>query len=218
MPAPEVKCKILSPLLVVAWLVFASLGLLGLSYYGAQAGEAEPAPRTWPEGQTRLAPVARGARLVFFAHPRCPCSRASLAELERLLARVEGEVAVEVAMYRPLEESDSWTRGPLWELASGIPGVELRVDPGGVEAARFGAGTSGHVVCYDAAGVLRYSGGLTRSRGHEGQSSYTDALVTILRGGASELDQAPTYGCSIRGQSDLADCSSAACPAPRLAE
>src|SRR5256885_6995371 len=44
----------------------------------------------WPAG-SKLGSVPNRPTLVLFLHPRCPCSRASLAELEQLFASLKKE-------------------------------------------------------------------------------------------------------------------------------
>ncbi|MBL4845099.1 MAG: hypothetical protein JKY65_06220 [Planctomycetes bacterium] len=110
--------------------------MIALAEYGATEGESTPAPTVWPGRETALPPPDTGIRVVFFAHPRCPCTRASLSELARLLTRAGWRVPVEAVFYRPDSEADSWAHSDLWEQAARIPGVTLRTDPGGVEARR----------------------------------------------------------------------------------
>lgn len=65
------------------------------------------------------------------------------------------------------------------------------------EARRFGARTSGFVVVYDAVGALRFSGGITVTRGHIGHNLghvLVDELVHGLRNGTF---QTPVFGCSL---------------------
>jgi hypothetical protein len=79
-------------------------------------------------------------------------------------------------------------------------------DADGAESRRFGAAASGHVVAYDAAGRLRFHGGVTASRGHEGDNAGADALVAILRGGKPAITSAPTFGCAIVPSSPAQPC------------
>ena len=54
----------------------------------------------------------------------------------------------------------------------------------------MGATTSGHVLLYDAGGVLRFAGGITDGRGHEGDNAGLDAALALLRGHVPEVDKA----------------------------
>ena len=75
-------------------------------------------------------------------------------------------------------------------------GVEIRVDQGGAEARRFGVATSGHVCLFSAEGELKFSGGITPSRGHEGDNRGIAALKALLVGGQADATNR-VYGCPL---------------------
>jgi hypothetical protein len=138
--------------------------------------------------------------LIMFAHPQCPCSRASIEELNRLLARSHGNVAAQVWFFKPAGFPADWTRSDLWRSAAAIPGVTVHDDPDGAQARLFGAETSGYVLLYDPRGQLRFKGGITGSRGHAGDNDGEDAIVSLLAGQQVNLKQTPVYGCSLLGK------------------
>jgi hypothetical protein len=84
-------------------------------------------------------------------------------------------------------------------MARAIPGAHLLEDPGGVESIRFGATTSGQVVAYDPTGRLVFTGGLTASRGHEGESDGARLLETRLRESPSTVAEIrrAVFGCGL---------------------
>jgi hypothetical protein len=131
------------------------------------------------------------------AHPQCPCTRASLRELELLMAKLNGCLTAKVLFYQPENAPADWASSDLWETASRIPGVSAAWDRAGAEARRFGGATSGHVVVYDAGGRLIFSGGITPSRGHSGHNAGRSAIVSALLHGASERTSSPVFGCSL---------------------
>src|SRR5689334_24929893 len=77
------------------WLAAACAGLGLVTAYANRPGPDARAPERWPEG-SRLSRDTTRANLVMLVHPGCPCSRASLEELDRLLARSRGLVATQV--------------------------------------------------------------------------------------------------------------------------
>jgi hypothetical protein len=189
------------------WIVVtvAAFGLL--RRYSAVPGAVGATPVRIPDraeggGGARQA----GYRLMVFLHPRCPCSRATVRMLERVLAQCDGSaLAVEAVLVRPAgvdpRDAEKWTRGGMWEAAGAIPGVRTVLDDGGVRASRYGARTSGHVVLYDGSGRLVFSGGITPSRGHEGESAGVDAVLAAVRGaprawGAAAV-HTPVFGCDL---------------------
>ena len=103
--------------------------------------------------------------LVLFAHPHCPCTRASLHELDGLLAETQNRVSVTVVFTIPDGVTADWEQGDLWNSATSIPGLRVIRDQGGGEAHRFDVEGSGHVLLYAPSGKLLFSGGITASRG-----------------------------------------------------
>lgn len=135
--------------------------------------------------------------LVVAVHPRCPCSRATMEELARTLAAHPHGLRVRVLFWKPAGASDDWSRTGLWEQAKRLPGATVSVDEGGVELKRFGAATSGHVLFYAGDGRLLFSGGVTVSRGHEGDSASLEALRRRIRGETDKYIETPVFGCPI---------------------
>ena len=177
------------------WCAGLAAGAIALWRYSGTPGEAKPAPSAWPANG--LIPRKPGrVTLVMLAHPHCPCTRASLAELERLMAR--GDADAWVLFLSPAGTPTKWNETPLWQVAAAIPGVHPMADPEGNVAKIFGAETSGHVLLYDGSGLLRFSGGITAARGHEGPSAGGDAVTEILRGGEPEQSHALTFGCALQ--------------------
>jgi hypothetical protein len=76
--------------------------------------------------------------------------------------------------------------------------VQVRVDPDGAEADRFGSKTSGEVLLYDAYGGLRFQGGITPARGHEGDNLGKSTVASIVRGEPTDVGHSPVFGCVIR--------------------
>ena len=112
----------------------------------------------------RITPAAR-ATLGMSAHPHCPCTRASLGELARLMTQAQGRVTAYVLFVKPPNFSGGWEQTDLWASAAAIPGVTAVRDDGGDESRLFHAATSGQTALYDAAGSLLFSGALRAARG-----------------------------------------------------
>lgn len=182
----------------MAWIAAAAFGFSALAEYGTAAGAAAEAPARWPVAST-LRTAEGMPTLLLFAHPRCPCTRASISELERLMRYVQGRVHVKVVLLQPEGFSDAWTEGPLQRRAAAVPGVEVVRDLDGDETRRFGSATSGQVLLYDAAGRLRFDGGITPGRGHEGDSAGREALRALLTGEEQDVRATPVFGCPLQG-------------------
>ncbi len=191
---------------IVAWGVLVVAGFAALGAYQHRPGAVGAIPHHWPD-DVGLSRSSVGPTVLLFAHPRCPCTRATLEGLDRVVAQVpNSNHAMTVVFFRPDgADEESW-RTDLVEHAERIPGVELAIDDGGELAARFGARTSGQVVAYDEEGRLRFRGGLTPSRGHAGDCAGTDALLSLLRGTSTEVPPVPVYGCDLLGSEAGIDC------------
>jgi hypothetical protein len=129
-------------------------------------------------------------------HPRCPCSSASLAELDALMVRARGVTAYVLIVMPSGAAPDFETTGAR-RTAGRVPGVVVRSDVGGVEARRFGAETSGDIRAYDAGGHLIYSGGVTGSRAHEGDNVYRRLLAARLEEASSGPAVGKVFGCAL---------------------
>jgi len=180
----------------LAWVLAVGAGFGLLWQYKLQPGEARSAPAAWP-ASSRLPRSHDRATLVLFAHPKCPCTRASLAELARLMSRFDDRLSADVVFLRPADVGADWDSTDLWRQAAAIPGVTTVRDDGGAETGRFGATTSGLAVLYDARGRLLFTGGLTSARGHEGDSFGLRRIGSLLRTGEADRHDAPVYGCAL---------------------
>jgi hypothetical protein len=179
---------------IIAWLVVCVGGIGLLLRYKTTPGASGDPPSRWPAAVS-LARAASGPTLVMLIHPRCPCSRASLSELNEVLNRARG-VTTYMLFSIPEEATDSWADGESWDRAAEIPGVTRVIDRGGRLAAAFGVDVSGHTLLYDGDGVLSFSGGVTGARGHEGNNAGRQKLSALLAGGEQDGSSA-VYGCEL---------------------
>ena len=179
-----------------AWLVVVVGAMVALLAYSAFPGPAGVIPAHWP-ADSRIACDSSRPTLVVFTHPRCPCTRATLGELEILMARCQGRVDAQVWFITPPGVDGDWTDTPLWRKASSIPGVTVHHDEGMAEARRFGAGTSGHTLLYDRGGLLLFQGGITVSRGHSGDNPGRSAVAALLEEKLAPGVRTPVFGCPL---------------------
>lgn len=180
----------------VVWITGIACGYAAMWRFQRKAGESAVAPVRWPSS-SRLARATDAPTLVLFAHPRCPCTRASVAELRELLS-TEARVRTYVLVLKPHEFPDGWEKTDVWRNAASIPGVTVISDVDGIEAARLGAKTSGQTLVYDAAGTLVFSGGITALRGEAGENSGVRSIASILSGAGPDRATTSVFGCAIR--------------------
>ena len=186
--------------IVTIWLIAVVGGMGALLSYKSTPGTAAEPPARWPI-QSSIDPKPGRATLVMLAHPHCPCTRASIHELALLMTRLSGELSATVLFVRPPGADADWEATDLLRSATAIPGVTVQVDDDGHEARIFRAQTSGQTVVYDATGRLVFSGGITPSRGHEGDNVGRSAIVTAVTTSASSGVTNAVFGCSLFGRS-----------------
>ena len=140
--------------------------------------------------------------LLLFVHPQCPCTRASIGELEKILsgpALAPGQQPrVVVVATLPGNASQQWRETDTVESAQHLPNVTMFWDIDGIEASRFGALVSGTVMLYSPAGTRLFTGGVTMSRGHEGGNIGSDRLWTVLTCNEPVPQlSTPVFGCPL---------------------
>jgi hypothetical protein len=184
---------------IVSWAVGVLAGAFGLTRYAGTPGkQTADAPAYWPD-RVALRRDPHRMTLVMVVHPHCPCSRASLHELNEVMAHTQGRIAARVVFVQPAGASDDWVHSDLWQQAIDIANVTVSVDRDGVIAHELNAATSGQVVLYDADGKLLFAGGLTPARGHEGGNAGVDAVLSVAKSDSTAGFATPVYGCSLFG-------------------
>lgn len=178
---------------VVGWAAIAVAGSAFFLRYEMTATDKPPSIARWP-ADTVLPHRAGIPTVLLFAHPRCPCTRASLAEFVALLERLPRDVDASVVFIQPHDAPTEWRDGDLHQRARTLAVAIHEVD--GIEAARFGVSSSGHLVIYDGNGELRFSGGITASRGHVGDNlGLATAIAALQR--TDSPGHAPVFGCDL---------------------
>lgn len=187
------------------WLASVAGGLGVLAVYATSAPALISAPSAWP-ASSRIPMDAGISNMLVFMHPRCSCSSATLNELGKVLARTSAPCRITVVFFSPTSQTPEWNHTPLRQRAESLSGISVADDIDGHEAKLFGAVSSGHVVVYGPDGALRFHGGITASRGHEGDNFGEDCVVAALGGHEQPGTRAPTYGCEITPPVDMAPC------------
>lgn len=178
----------------LAWAGALATGLFVLWKYEAAPAPAGEPPSRWPSGSAISRSHARPS-LLLFAHPHCPCTRASLDELIALLTRSRGQASVHVVFSAPAAAPETWTRSASWDYAESIPDVRVILDKNAREAERFGVLASGHVLLYGTDGTLLFNGGITSARGRVGDNVGRASISALLSGQRPTRTQTSVFGC-----------------------
>ena len=183
-------------IVTLLWIAAIGAGMLVLLKHDYTPGITKTPAIHWPyDSQLRLANSC--PTLIMFAHPQCPCTRASITELARLIASCKTKFKAYVLLFEPTVTPEGWDKTALWYSAKAIPGVTVLRDMDGIEAQRFHSTTSGQTMIYNPQGDLLFNGGITISRGHEGDNLGFDLAKLAINTSRSSNSQTPVFGCSI---------------------
>lgn len=138
-----------------------------------------------------------GWTFVMSVHPKCSCTRATIHELQQIMARCAGQLVGTVLVVRPAGAPPNWEAGGIVDALSHIPGVTTKIDEDGADALALGLSTSGQVVLYDQARVMRFTGGITPTRGHEGANIGEDSIINLVIGHTPPATSTPAFGCRL---------------------
>lgn len=191
-----------SCLLIVLWLAVVTTGFGSLMRYKSLPGEVSASPRFWPE-TTLLRRDSSRSTLLMIAHPKCPCTYATLREIEWIQSKAGRPVDVQIVFALPPGADESWRDTDVVRLASSYKNMSVQFDESGKTVENFDANTSGQVFLYDTQGKLQFSGGVTPMRGHEGDCPGKANLLAAIQGKMHAM-YAPAFGCPLRkGSRDL---------------
>jgi len=185
-------CRIIA----IIWFMAIIAGFAIVWKFDVTAGPMPHPSASFPTNAP-LAREAGRATLVMMLHPHCPCSRASMTELEKLMGTNPLTVKAHLVFSQQARQPDV-SQSELWKRAVQIPHAVAVKDSDGTVSSMFGAHTSGEVFLYDADGIIRFAGGITASRGHEGDSDGRAAIQAVLDDNAPAMMQTPVFGCSLR--------------------
>ncbi len=184
-------------LCATTWLCAILFGFGTFIKYENTAGAPGRSIANWPECSS-LTQNRRGNTLIMVLHPRCPCSRASLELLSKIMIACNHKLSAQILLFVPSNFPIDWKETDIWKQAAEIPEIQLLADRDGVEAQNFGAVTSGQTYIFDKSGLLKFSGGITEFRGHTGENFNLDLANAALRGEIPDSVFTPVYGCPIK--------------------
>ncbi|WP_413558900.1 hypothetical protein [Bdellovibrio sp. HCB209] len=176
---------------------FLILGFHLFNKYGFTPGDQVDAPERFPASLDSRFLDKQVPTLFVFAHPKCTCTEATLAELTRLKKEVGDKMRVKV--FISYDPQDAFEGQQIEKQARTIANVEVEKDLHRKIAGTFNALTSGQTVLYAPEGNLLFQGGITLSRGQEGRSPGAEQISRIVTGPfiKTEFHRTPTFGCHL---------------------
>lgn len=183
---------------IVAYFIALLTGIALVHRASAVSGPTNGSPAQWP-GSNALTLAADAPTLLIFAHPRCPCTEATLINLRSIAAAERARVVLIISGPAARVQASDDERRLLENARADI----VTRDPDGAEAERFGVLTSGHVLVYRQDGTRAFSGGITPMQGHRGACDALERLSRSLKYERVPADKGatmgdlPVYGCPI---------------------
>ncbi len=178
------------------WILAITVGMFILMRYAHTPSLAKTSGDQWPShSQITLSKTA--PTLIMFAHPHCACTRASIAELGKLVVHCKIKPKSYVLFLSPTSMPSDWEKTDLWHAANSVPGATVLSDINGVEAQKFNSYTSGQTIIYNTKGKLIFSGGITGARGQEGDNLGLNSAILSLQENSSKNQTASVFGCSL---------------------
>jgi hypothetical protein len=176
------------------WFAAVAQGMKWMSDYSLTPGEAGAPATTWPAAE-----IGRGEgrhTLVVGLHPECPCSRATMAELERVLTAA-GDALEAVVVFDDAASAAPARSSALFRRATQLPRTRVVCVTSVSELGEFDFRTSGETRLYRPDGTLVFRGGITASRGHEGENAGAAAVVSHARAELCGTSATPAFGCAL---------------------
>lgn len=191
--------------MLIIWGASLVAAILGIAIYTSKPGVMQPAPKTFPL-QSAIPFSQERPLLLAFAHPECPCTRASFYNQEDLVKACGEDLDTYFVFYLPDSKQADFQDAWLINAARRNPNIRLIEDRNGEEAKRFHVHTSGQALIYDRRGKLAFQGGVTVARGHAGESPGPHAIRSFLQDHQPQTKSA-VYGCSIFNQGEHTECT-----------
>ncbi|MCE9608334.1 MAG: hypothetical protein K8U03_25895 [Planctomycetia bacterium] len=180
----------------LAWLSSVAVVFQLWIDYDHDPGRAGDTLPLWPI-DSRLKLDERYGTLVVFLHPFCPCSQKGMRKIERIIADRTNRPTCYFLFSDLNDNTVVETDSDNWRRARSLSREGTLTDFDAVEATRFGAKTSGFLAFYDAAGRLRFRGGITSERGGEQSNAFERLLSEAIAGSDFPLVSTPVYGCPL---------------------
>ncbi len=189
--------KVLLILVGTIWISGLGFGFSKLYNYEYKTAVLKHVTKQWPS-ESFVHPSSDLYTLVMVAHPKCPCTRASIGELALIMAKAQGKLHAYVLFIKPKGMDETWVKSDLFKAASEIPGVEVIIDDEGKQAQIFGGNVSGQTLVYNRKGQLVFAGGITDSRGHSGDNIGRSSIEDIVHDRLVSVHSTPTFGCLLK--------------------
>src|SRR4051812_30651226 len=98
---------VITATLTAIWITALGYGMRVLLKYEITPGSSGPVASKWPAESVVSGPHDKPV-LLMVAHPHCPCTRASIAELSQIMAHAPAGVEATVLFVKPAGAAADW--------------------------------------------------------------------------------------------------------------
>ncbi len=182
-------------LCTVSWLLLLPAAICVQLRYDSLPGIAAVPKTAWPAA-SKIKYSTITNTLVMVLHPRCPCSRASVQQVASMMNTTNPPKCI-FLFYTPSIFAKGWEKTDIWNQASEIPDSVLISDIDGRETKTSEHPHPDRPTFFDRQGFLRYSGGLTEGRGHQGECRNLEAAIKALNDSHKPTTFGAVYGCPV---------------------
>ena len=181
--------------ILIGIIVSGSVKILDYSNRPGESGDVPERILKLNELENALSPSA--PTLLLFLHPHCPCTKATIKNLDSVLNTSPDTVNFYAVAFCPLDETEQWVQSPIMNTLIEDLDAKVIIDHGSEISSAFGIKCSGHILLYSDRGELQFDGGITSSRGHEGYCLPQNDLQKILSNDAEQPVHWPVFGCPL---------------------
>ncbi len=193
----EITFKSIGFAALIAMFGFGTFVLTDYSSRPAPTGEILENLEHLDDSQFILNRRDNESTVVLFYHPHCPCTFATARCLQRLSTDFKTRPQIIALAYCPEDQPDRWIESSTTRQLKKIADVRVVIDRDGSICQQFGVTTSGHTLIYGPDAELRFSGGITPYRGHEGYCRASTAFMQHLNHPQKHPTNWPVFGCQI---------------------
>jgi hypothetical protein len=143
-------------------------------------------------------PEAGTVHVIMALHPKCPCTRTTLAELEHVLALQKERAKCTFLVTLPSNESMSWIDTDTVTFAKKLPTAEIVIDVDSERANQLDLLNSGALLLLHSNGTVSFRGGITSGRTCSVENPGSRAVSDLLRGDVVDPITTPVFGCSLQ--------------------
>ena len=135
--------------------------------------------------------------VVMALHPKCPCTRNTLVELQQLLTIDPFSTRCTFLLALPQGEAISWMDTGTARLAKSLPNSQMLVDIDATRSRQLGLRNSGAMLVVQSDRTVAFCGGITAGRSCVAANPGSETVAKLFRHESVVSITTPTFGCPL---------------------